>query len=301
MRDTRHLALRLRIQGGRYLSYLQEGGVHWGLMFAGSRVLALRRLVDGLRPPHEPVARAPRESRLEPVEVDALLADLRRDGAAEGLRLRSEDVAALRRLGEEAECVRRWPDPSRSLLYLEEHMDLRAACPLLADLERDPLLIYIAERWLEAPPVHLGTRMWWSLARPAGLTERAKFGQKYWHYDLHDWRAIKFSFYLTDVGPGSGGTAWVAGSHARKRLRDQLTLFIGRSEDEVRAAYGPQQLRVTQGPAGAGFALDPYTFHMGTPPDRDRLVLQIEFGRRRHLRNCYANAAPLPRAEPVSA
>lgn len=291
-----NLTDRLRIQGGRYVGYLREGGLAWGLMFTTSRLRLVRDLASlgqtRPRTPHPPAG----PGRVRVHDVDAFVDAMRRDGGADGLALEPSDAAAIRAFAEQAECYRRWYDSSRSILFLNDFLDITAECPIIGALERDPALLEIAARYLGAEPVLLGSRMWWSLARPASALEKLKFAQALWHYDLHDYASIKFSFYLTDVVAGGGGTAYIAGSHRRKRLRHQATLFIGRRDDELMGVYGPDAARTVLGPMGAGFAFDPYTFHMGTPPARDRLMLQIEFGRRRYLKNCYANAAPLPGA-----
>lgn len=287
---------RLQIQGGRYLDYLKEGGPAWGLMFASSRLMFARSLAAAAHPARPADYHPSGQTRFPSVDIDAFVAELERDGGTMGgLPLLPEDAAAIRTYAEEADSYRNWHDPARSTLFLNDFHDIVAECPTIKALEEDPVLLEIAARYLDAEPVLLGSRMWWSLARPAGDYERLKFAQEYWHYDLHDYRSLKFSFYLTDVEPGGGGTGYVAGSHKHKRLRHQATLFIGRRQDEMVEVYGEDALKVVTGPMGTGFAFDPYTFHMGTPPTRDRLMLQIEFGRRRYLKNCYANAAPLPK------
>ncbi len=69
------------------------------------------------------------------------------------------------------------------------------------------------------------------------------------------------------------------GSHKRRRLRDRLTLFIGRSTEDMVKYYGPDDVLTVTGPAGTGFAEDPFCFHRGTPPTSgDRLMMQVEFG-----------------------
>lgn len=286
--------MRLKIQGNRYLNYLQEGGPSWGLMFASSRLMAARTFATSGN--HAaPSAYDLSKTRLVGVDVDQVSATLDREGGAMGLRLSDEDAQAIRRFGEDCEVKRNWPNPEHTLLHLEQHYDLPLACPPIAALEKDPVLLEIAARYLQAPPVLIGTRMWWSLAKEAHAMEKAKHGQTYWHYDLHGYRTLKFNFYLTDVLPAGGGSAWLAGSHRYKRLRDQATLFIGRTHEEMMEIYGQEAVRSANGPMGTGYIFDPYAFHMGTPPVQDRLMLQIEYGLKRYLSNCYASAAPLPK------
>jgi hypothetical protein len=71
----------------------------------------------------------------------------------------------------------------------------------------------------------------------------------------------------------------VLGSHRRRLWRHQLTLLVGHPAQEVAAAYGPDSIRPVLGPPGYGFAEDPFGFHMGTAPRRNRrLMLEIAFG-----------------------
>lgn len=285
--------MRLRIQASRYYTYYKEAGPAWAVMFASSRIVPVRTVVEKLQKMPSLEAYRGKPTNFPNVDPEAFTANLERDGAATGLDIRPEVARAIADFGKAAPAYTNPVDPGRALIYLTDTLDIHTHLPVLHELEQDPVLLEIAARYLKHEPVHMGTRLWWATAKPSRLEERTKFGQELFHYDLHDYRSVKFNVYLTDVGEEGGGTAYVAGSQNRKRPMQQATFFIGRSDQEMIDTYGKDALRVVTGKAGSGFAFDPYTYHRGTRPASDRLMLQIEFGRRRYLKNCYADAAPL--------
>jgi hypothetical protein len=100
------------------------------------------------------------------------------------------------------------------------------------------------------------------------------------HYDLDDFKFIKFFFYLTDVDAGSGPHVAVRTSHLRRRVaRFGDRLKVRRySDDEVIGLYGRDQIVSITGPAGMGFAEDTICIHKGqTPVSRERLILQFQY------------------------
>ena len=145
-------------------------------------------------------------------------------------------------------------------------------------LEKDPKLLKIAASYLGAEPVHIRTELTWYFVAERKLYEKIGDAQVLFHYDLDDFRAIKFFFYLTDVDCFSGSHVCVRGSHKKKKLTHQFCLFVGRSDREICNYYGTENLVTIDGKAGFGFAEDTFCFHRGTPPaNRDRLMLQIGF------------------------
>lgn len=145
-------------------------------------------------------------------------------------------------------------------------------------LENDPKLLKIAALYLGAKPVHVRTELTWCFVAERQLYEQMGDAQVLFHYDIDDFRAIKFFFYLTDVDRYSAPHVCVRGSHQKKKLSHQFSLFIGRSDEEICDYYGSENLVTIEGKAGFGFAEDTFCFHRGTPPiHRDRLMLQIEF------------------------
>ena len=152
-------------------------------------------------------------------------------------------------------------------------------CEAVRQLQRNPKLLEIATQYLNTKPVHLSTKLWWSYATEASLTERLNFAQVFFHYDLLDYRCLQFFFYLTDVDRFSGPHVYVRGSHQNKKFTHQLSFFTGRSDKEIIDYYGTDNIEVICGKAGLGFVEDPYCFHKGIPPSsKNRLILKIVFG-----------------------
>ncbi|MGL5942319.1 MAG: hypothetical protein ACRC2S_18475 [Waterburya sp.] len=156
--------------------------------------------------------------------------------------------------------------------------DARSRVSAINKLENDPKLLKIAAQYLGCEPALIRTDLSWCFVGERSLYEQNGDAQILFHYDLDDYQALKFFFFLTDVDLSSGPHVCIRGSHKKKKLTHQLSLLIGRSDDEIFDYYGEKNLVTIQGQAGFGFAEDTFCFHRGTPPiSRDRLMLQIEF------------------------
>ncbi|WP_414623658.1 hypothetical protein [Calothrix sp. CCY 0018] len=149
-------------------------------------------------------------------------------------------------------------------------------CPAIAKLQNDSQLLAIAARYLEKEPIHQGNQLWWSFAGESSDWERRQNAQMF-HYDLDDYKFLKFFFYLTDVDNTSGPHICVRASHKHKKLSH--VLLRKREEDkDIIDYYGKDNIVTICGKAGFGFVEDPLCFHKGlTPTHKDRLLLQIEF------------------------
>ena len=96
------------------------------------------------------------------------------------------------------------------------------------------------------------------------------------HYDLDDYRALKFFFYLTDVDSLSGSHLCIAGSHKKRKLWHCISRC--QSDKNIFNYYDSESIISVSGPAGFGFAEDPFCFHRGSPPvNSHRLMIQLEF------------------------
>ncbi|MBV6621624.1 MAG: phytanoyl-CoA dioxygenase family protein [Rivularia sp. (in: Bacteria)] len=149
-------------------------------------------------------------------------------------------------------------------------------CPAISKLQNDSQLLAIAAKYLEKEPIHQGNQLWWSFAGESSDWERRQNAQMF-HYDLDDYRFLKFFFYLTDVDNTSGPHICVRGSHKHKKFSH--VLMRKREKDrEIIEYYGEDSFVTICGEAGFGFVEDPLCFHKGlTPTEGDRLLLQIEF------------------------
>lgn len=154
-----------------------------------------------------------------------------------------------------------------------------AHCRAIKNLESDPELLAIAAKFLGTIPIHMATELWWSFPTAATPLEQLKAAQVF-HYDMDDYRFIKFFFYLTDVDLGSGPHVCIRGSHINKKFSHQLigVRCASKEDTEIVNYYGLENVVTICGSAGLGFAEDTYCFHKGSPPsDQERLLLQIEF------------------------
>jgi hypothetical protein len=177
---------------------------------------------------------------------------------------------------EHAEAEQRYGRSILSGHYFEKVLN----CPAAVSVQRDPLLFDIAAHYLGAKAHVITTRIWWSfptLQASEADKKLASIGR--YHFDLDDWRMLKFFFYLTDVDTGTGPHVYVRDSHKRRMLRHQLTLFVGHPAEEVVGYYGKDRPITILGPAGTGFVEDPFGFHMGTVAERGpRLMMEVGFG-----------------------
>jgi hypothetical protein len=151
-------------------------------------------------------------------------------------------------------------------------------CAAIQKLQNDPKLLAIAAKYLEAQPVNQGSLMWWSFSGKRTYRQQSQSAQIF-HYDLDDYRFLKFFFYLTDVDDNSGPHVCIRGSHNKKKL-SHLWLRKRETDQDITNYYGSESLVKICGKAGFGFAEDTLCFHKGiTPTHKDRLILQIEFAR----------------------
>lgn len=151
-------------------------------------------------------------------------------------------------------------------------------CPAIRRLVDDPLIAELARSYIGANAKYLSTHMWWSYANDVSDKDRNEYAQQY-HFDLDDYRFMKFFFYLTDVDLDSGPHTYMRGTHGAKKMKD---LFPMRrfTDREVHDQWGADREVKVEGPAGSGFIVDTFGIHKGTPPrTRDRLVIELEWGR----------------------
>lgn len=261
-------------------------------MFVFSRFELVRALVTRLRPSAS-LAELPRgRSLFEDLDVDDAVERLKADGYCRGIDLPKETVAAIMEFARTDEAYANgnaalklrlvdapeWPKVHETNLVKAGFSDAAERCLAVREVTQDPKLWEIAARYLDTEPRCAGAGLWWSFAGESTVEQRLAAAQELFHYDPIDYRALKFFFYLTDVDSTTGAHMVARGSHRRKRLGHRLTLFIGRSNEEMIDYYGADNVLTVTGPASTGFAEDPFCFHRGTPPTGgDRLMMQLEF------------------------
>ncbi|RVA22575.1 hypothetical protein EN935_29705, partial [Mesorhizobium sp. M7D.F.Ca.US.004.03.1.1] len=240
------LLRRIAVRIPTYLKDLRENPA-WLPMFMLARTMPGRRMHWLGAKRAQPVVNAV-DTMFAGVEREAVVEALRSDGLFSGLVLPPdihEEIADFagrtpcfgnfdRRLefmpGEHAEAEKRF---GRSLLsghFFERILDCQAALAI----QRDPLLLDIAAHYLGGQAKLITTRVWWSF--PTGAASDAdknlaSLGK--YHFDLDDWRMLKFFFYLKPVDADTGPHVYVKGSHKRRSLKHQLTLLVGHPAQEV--------------------------------------------------------------------
>ena len=272
----------------------------WAAMFVLGRFTLLRvaygaiwRWVKRARMRREEIAWAPGDA-LAPFPPERIAATVEKQGLCRGLTLTPRTVDAIRSFAEtsfcyagmdrrfgfhaadHAEAETRFDRPILVAHFLDDVM----TCDAARDVIENPWLRRIAADYIGAEPTLIASRLWWSFpstrANAADLDTASQGG---FHYDLDDWRQIKFFFYLTDVDADSGVHVYAAGSHRRRPLRLQWKMFVGTSRESVARAWGEGCFEPIAGPAGTGFAEDPFGFHMGEVLRAGRrLILEVSYG-----------------------
>ena len=248
--------------------------------------------------PKKPLARLTEEQiNQSPVRLDSSLQTVhqtfQQDGYYQGIWLRPKTLEALLnfaytspRYGDrdanisflisEREAVERRLGLS---LKLASYFDSHESCPAFQQIKQDPLVIAIAAQHLGHTPIYSKAELLWSFPRQATQTEKIASAQVL-HCDINDYRTVKFFFYLTEVDLTSGPHVYIKGSHRNRSLLHQL---MGQGiasipDEKLTECYGPDRVTPVCGPAGFGFAGDPYVLHRGTTPSqKPRLMLQLEY------------------------
>ncbi|TKD46622.1 MAG: hypothetical protein E5W98_09820 [Mesorhizobium sp.] len=286
------LLRRIAVRIPTYLEDLRENPA-WLPMFMLARTMPGRRLHWRGAKPVRPAQKA-EETMFTGVDRDAVVGALRSDGLFSGLALPSsvhQEIASFsqrtpcfgnfdRRLeflpGEHADAEKHFGRPLLSGHFFERILDCNAALTV----QRDQLLLDIAAHYLGSQAKLITTRVWWSFpTSSASDAEKNLASLGKYHFDLDDWRMLKFFFYLNPVDAETGPHVYVRGSHNRRALKHQLTLLVGHPAEEVLNVYGAQSPITLTGEAGLGFVEDPFGFHMGTVPTRKpRLMMEVGFG-----------------------
>jgi len=266
-------------------------------MFALGRVMLFRNLAWRL---NAPTRQLDLTGTLFPeVDADQATERLRQDGLFQGFSL----PAAIR--SEISSFARRTPcfgnfDRNLELVARDHRAAERATgkaivtghffervldCGAARRVQQDPILLQISRNYLGGKARITGTRLWWSFpSETATDYDLHLASQDRLHFDLDDWRMIKYFFYVDAVDRYAGPHVYVLGSHRQRILRHQFTLLLGHPSEEIERIYGRDAIVTLTGPEGFGFVEDPFGFHMGTLAKRGaRLVLEISFGVSEHL------------------
>ncbi len=224
------------------------------------------------------------------IDLDEAVTQIEKDGFSLGLQLPEKLVEEIVEFAKNTVCYGNrksqlgfyYDQKAEAQIQLKQNIKVACYfntaqfCPAIAKLQNDSQLLAIAAKYLEKEPIHQGNQLWWSFAGESSDRERRQNAQMF-HYDLDDYKFLKFFFYLTDVDDTSGPHICVRASHKHKKFSH--VLLRKREEDKhIIDCYGEDSLVTIYGKAGFGFVEDPLCFHKGlTPTHNDRLLLQIEF------------------------
>ena len=230
-------------------------------------------------------------SNIQPIDIDGVVAAIHKNGYCPGIELSPDLVQKFLDYAETASCL---GDRDPNLQFrLADKPAVEASlgkqfmvcsyptqdCAAVKQLIDDPTLLAIASKFLGAKPICIGSELLWSFPAPSTLKEQTHQAQVF-HYDLDDYRSIKFFFYINAVDISSGPHVCISGTHRHKTLLHQL---LGQRcaaipDQQLIAQYGTQNVITFCGDAGFGFAEDPCCFHKASPPAKNvRLLLQVQY------------------------
>lgn len=274
-----------------YLTDLRENPA-WLPMFMLARTMPFRK-AHWLTARRVPRSMETAPSMFGNLKPEVVADELRRTGIFTGLPLPKDIQQELFRFGCETPCFGNFERKLELLagehaeaeqrfgrtILSGHHFERVMQCDAALAVQRDPLLLDIARHYLGGEAKLITTRTWWSFPTKSASEEDLSRASFKYHFDLDDWRMLKFFFYLSDVDSDAGPHIYVRGSHNRRRLKHQLTLLVGHPAEEVLEYYGSENVVELTGKAGTGFVEDPFGFHMGTPAKTTpRLMMEVGFG-----------------------
>jgi Phytanoyl-CoA dioxygenase (PhyH) len=264
----------------------------WLLMRKISRFKIARTIVYFLKRKSKISQLSPNESNsyFTNIDVDEIVNQLKNDGLALNINLPQYVVKEIVEFAKSTVCYGNRKSELGFYLHDKEQAQFKTKtqflvahyfntallCPTIYQLQNDTTLLAIAAKYLEREPVHQGSLLWWSFPGNRTYQQLSSNGQLF-HYDLDDYRFIKFFFYLTDVDIENGPHICVRGSHKQKKL-SHLILRKRETDEDIIRYYALESLVTICGQAGLGFVEDGFCFHKGVAPThKNRLILQIEF------------------------
>lgn len=142
---------------------------------------------------------------------------------------------------------------------------------LVSGIVEDSKLINIAEKYLGTKPILMNSQIWYTFPNTLNKTHH-NFG---FHYDIDDYRFLKFFFYLDDVTDEHGPHVIIKTSHIEASI---FKFFNRRISNEMAHERYPGNIVYMKGKRGQGFAEDTFCYHKGCYPEKRRLIFQIQFG-----------------------
>lgn len=295
-----NLILLIRTTVYRELSDLQKGmvgNVRWFFMRKMARFNTCQYLVKSFRrntytlseiSNHATIA----NSIFVDVDINQVVTQLEKDGIYVGLNLPKHLVNEIVKFAHHTPCYANgcedlgfyYHDKDKVLketginLIIGDYYNT-SSCEAIQKITNDPVLTEISRRYFNNDSVCQGHKLWWSFPTNLEIHHRFKYGQTF-HYDLDDYAALKFFFYLTDVRATSGPHVCVLGSHNSKAFLHNILRGYW-SDDTIIRKYKKEHIKTIHARSGEGFVEDTLCLHKGTIPEhKERLILVIEYAMR---------------------
>jgi hypothetical protein len=292
----------------RFYQYIKTGARRgarnpkWLLMFIISRFKVFRTVMTSSH--QNDCSYEIEKSLFKKLDVDKVVETLKEDGCCLDIDLPNESLNELLSFAEAADC---YGDGNYELGFpytqreeakrksdrkfvSADYFNATINCPTVEKIAQDPKILEIASQYLGGKPLFTGSRLWWLFKKKVedkalllsnmtflSLRKSAREGSYFFHYDLDDYRCLKFFFYLTEVDEKDGHVC-VRGSHEKKKFIHLFSLSRRRPDQDVRNFYDDESVVTIYGKPGSGFAEDTFCFHKATiPTSGDRLVLLLQF------------------------
>lgn len=279
------------------------GNPRWLLMFILSRFKLFRSMMTSF---HSNSGYYDTEQSIfKELDVDSAVDTLKKDGAYLGINLSHDTLQELLEYTSTHDC---YADGSHNLgfkytrkqeaekkygkAFVEaDYFNATLLCPTICNLAHDPKILEIASRYLGGLPLYTGSRLWWLFAKKEkektlllsdmtflSLRKEVRNGSYFFHYDLDDYRCLKFFFYLTEVDVSAGPHMCVQGSHEKKKISHLYSPSRRCPDRVIEEFYNTENILTICGKPGFGFAEDTFCFHKAAVPTvKDRLVLLLQF------------------------
>jgi len=227
------------------------------------------------------------------VDWESFYRDLSLNGVAFGLKLPEEVVDQIIRCTNDELC---FADREVTLgfkaadrlmaessigkpILLAQYFNVVDSCPDVLKIKNDPLLQWVAAKYLGTVPAFVGVNLWWTFPVNALEEDRQKHAHVF-HRDIDDFKFLKFFFYITRVPKNEGAHICVATSNLHPPIIRAGDRYRTRryTDQEISNYYSAEHILEISGESGEGFAEDTFCLHKGSTPQKiPRLLLQLQF------------------------
>jgi hypothetical protein len=153
------------------------------------------------------------------------------------------------------------------------------AIPVVQKLVSDKFLLLVAQKFLNAIPIHCQANSWWSKNYSQDINDLNKNAQMF-HQDKEYVKFVKIFIYLNDVGIDNGPHQYVRGSSINyaDNVPDGYKVSDRLSDQFLQEKYAKEDFVNMTGKSGSIIIEDTSGFHKGVPVlEGHRLLAQIEY------------------------